>query len=137
MAPIGQQAPTTPAPAAKPSTDPAAARTLIEDTARRVLTKEAKALTRAAKKFTGKPADLRTWADTFYTAHIPLVVRTFTPALKAAGLDADPADYAKRHCAASVAAIAAGIDAGADALDLADEFTDIRPVEIVDSLLKG
>lgn len=136
MAPVGQQAPATP-PAAKPPTDPAAARTLIEDTARRVLTKESKALTRAAKKFAGKPADLRTWADQFYAAHAPLVVRTFAPALKAAGVDADPADYAKRHCAASLAAVTAGIDAGADALDIADEWTEIRPTEISDSLMKG
>jgi hypothetical protein len=110
-----------------------AVRSLIEDAARRVLTKEAKALTRAAKKHQGQ--ELQTWAERFYESHEELVARVFTAPLRAAGLTTDPTEYAKAHCAASVRAVTAGIDAGADALDLADEWTDIRPVEIVDLVI--
>lgn len=134
MTPVGQQ-PANPQPTApvKPAPDDTAARSLIEDAARRVLTKEAKALARAAKKHQGQ--ELRTWAERFYQSHEELVARVFTAPLKAAGLTTDPTEYAKAHCAASVRAVTASIDAGADALDLADEWNDIRPVEIVDSVI--
>lgn len=128
---VGVGAP-SPAPA-KP--DAAASRALVEDAARRCLTKESKALTRAAKKYQGKPAELRAWAETFYAAHAPLVVRVLSAPIKAAGIKAAPEDYAKTHVAESIRAITAGIDAGADVLDIADEWAEIRPAEIADHLL--
>jgi HK97 family phage portal protein len=128
--------PPSPDPVAPAPPDKSATRALIEDAARRVLTKESKALARAAKKYQGKPAELRQWADGFYAAHAPLVVRVMSAPLKAAGAVATPEDFAREHCAASVRAVAAAIDAGAGADDLADEWVDIRPGEIADSLMK-
>lgn len=130
MAPVNQP---TPAPEQKP--DGTAARSLIEDAARRLLTKESKALTRAAKKFAGKPTELRAWAETFYAGHAGLVARVLAPSIAAAGSDTTADDYARAHCAESIRAIAAGIDAGADVQDLADEWTDIRPGEVAAQLL--
>jgi HK97 family phage portal protein len=128
--------PTNPTPgngaAAEPQ--PTAARALIEDAARRILTKEAKAIARAAKKFSGKPSDLKGWADTFYAAHAGLVARTFAAPLAAAKLSVTSEEFAREHCAASIRAIVAVADAGTDAQDLADEFTDIRPSEIAQHL---
>jgi HK97 family phage portal protein len=131
------RAPLNMAPAAPaPKADDTAARSLIEDAARRVLTKEAKALVRAGKKLAGKPDELRAWADSFYTTHAPLVARVMTPVLKAAGLDTDANQYATDHCAQSIRAIAAAVEAGADVQDVADELTDIRPADVVDSLTR-
>lgn len=139
MAPVGKPGtvppPTPPAPPT-PAPDPAA-RSLIEDAARRVLTKESKALLRAAKKLAGKPAELRTWADQFYAQHAALVARVFAAPLTAAGSNAKPEDYAREHCAASVRAIVAAIEAGATVDDLTDEWLDIRTAEIADQLTKG
>lgn len=120
----------------EPEPDKTAARALIEDAARRVLTKEARALARAAKKFTGKPEELRAWADTFYAGHAGLVARTLAAPMQAAGITTTPDDYAKRHCETSTRTIVAGIDAGTDLADVADEFTDIRPHEVAAELTK-
>jgi hypothetical protein len=135
-APVGQPAPANAPPADPPAPDKSATRGLIEDAARRVLTKEGKALARAAKKCAGKPAELRAWADAFYAAHAPLVARVLAAPLKAAGATSSPEEYAREHCAASVRAVAATIDAGGSADDLTDEWVDIRPAEIADALLK-
>jgi len=137
MTQVGTQPTTTPAVAPPPVASSNATRTLIEEAARRVLTKESKALIRAAKKHAGKPDELRAWADTWYAAHEPLVARVFAGPLGAAGSTASPADYAREHCAASLRAITAAADGGADANDLTDEWTDIRPGDIADHLLKG
>jgi HK97 family phage portal protein len=132
MAPAG----TTPTPAPQPAQrELPDARPILEDAARRLLVKESKALTRAAKKCAGKPAELRQWAEQWYQTHETLVAKVMTPALRAAGID-NAADYAKRHVADSIRAITTIIEAGADAQDVADELVDIRPAEIVDSLLK-
>ncbi len=130
MMPVGAKR--EPAPPANPAP---ATRTLIEDTARRVLTKESKAVARAAKKYAGKPDEFRTWAETFYTTHAPLVTRAFTAPLRAAGLDTTADDYAKSHCAESVRALTSAVDAGAGLEDLADEWTDVRPGLVADQLL--
>jgi hypothetical protein len=108
----------------------ASARSLIEDAARRVLTKESKALTRAAKKLAGP--ELRAWAETFYGQHVELVARSFAAPMRAAGLMLDPTDYAKRHCEQSIRSIASA----SDPLDVADEFIDIRPNDICTELLE-
>lgn len=128
MAPVNGPAPTAPKP------DTTAARGLIEDAARRVLTKESKAITRAAKKLAGKPQELRQWADTWYAAHAPLVARSFATALKAAGLSTAADEYARAHCADSLRAVTAAIESGAAVDDLLDEWADIRPADIADKL---
>jgi HK97 family phage portal protein len=122
-----------PAPA-NPAPDKTAARSLIEDAARRLLVKEGKALTRAAKKFAGKPAELRQWAETWYAGHRALVARILAPAIRAAGLDTEPDEYAAEHCAESVRQITAAIEAAVTAEDISDEWEAIRPAQIVDSL---
>jgi HK97 family phage portal protein len=121
-------------PAPKPAPDKTAARSLIEDAARRLLVKEGKALTRAAKKFAGKPAELRQWAETWYAGHRALVARILAPAIRAAGLDTEPDEYAAEHCAESVRQISAAIEAAGTAEDISDEWEAIRPAQIVDSL---
>ena len=126
-APVGQQGPTT--------RDDNSTRSLIEDTARRLLTKESKALARAAKRLTGKPDELRAWVDDFYTKHIPLVVRTIAPALKVAGLEVTADAYAQRHCEDSKRSILETVKTGATVDDLTDEWTDIRPGDIATQLL--
>lgn len=110
---------------------------LIEDAAKRVLTKEGKALTRAAKKLAGKPNELRAWAETFYTTHAVLVASTFDAPLKAAGLKLGGEEYAKRHCAASIEEIEAAIAAESTADELAEEWGDTRPAAIAQELLQG
>jgi HK97 family phage portal protein len=119
-----------------PDDDPADSdsRALVEDAARRLLTKEAKALARAVKKHLGKPDELRKWAGEWYAAHEPLVIRVLTPTLKAAKAAGTPEAYAKEHCQESIRAIAALVDGGAD--DLIDEWETIRPAEIADALTK-
>lgn len=136
LTPVGQQpAPAPPTPATSPSTSPTAARALVEEAARRVLTKESKALTRAAKKYAGKPEELRAWAETFYTQHEPLVARVFAAPLTAAGSTINPADYAREHCAASLRSVTEAAGGGADTNDICDEWIDIRPAIVADHLL--
>jgi HK97 family phage portal protein len=142
MAPIGSPAATggklisAPTPPVQDDTAPAG-RSLIEDAARRLLTKETKALTRAAKKFTGKPQEFRQWADGWYATHQALVARVVTTPLKAARLTVAADEYARTHCAESIRAITATIDAGAGVDDLVDEWETIRPSEIADHLTIG
>ena len=127
MAPIGSSTGN-----AAPADNQNAGRAILEDAAKRVLAKEAKALLRASKKLAGP--ELKTWADEFYTRHAQLVARVFAAPMKAAGLDnSDPAEYAARHCQASLQAIVSAIDLQ----DVADEWETIRAVEIVNELLKS
>jgi HK97 family phage portal protein len=137
MTPIGGGgALTAPTPPKSDVDDQApASRALIIDAAQRVLTKESKAFARAAKKFVGHPDELRAWADNFYTAHADLVTRAMTASFKAAAIGLAPTDYAKRHCADSIRAIGAAIDAGATADDVIDEWETTRPAEIADQVL--
>src|SRR5262249_16914654 len=125
------------APAALPAPTPPtqddtapAGRALIEDAAQPVLTKKGKAPAPPAKKYSGKPTEFRAWADQWYTAHEPLVARVLSPAMTAAGPNVTPEEYAKQHCADSVRAITAAVEAGAGFDDLVDEWSDIRPAEI-------
>ena len=133
-APAPITAPTPPSP--DPDDGARAARLLLEDAAKRLLTKEWKALTRAAKKFAGKPDELRAWADVWYATHQPLVARVLAPSIKAAGSAIAPDEYARTHCVESIRAITAAIAAGLTVEDLTDEWTDIRPSDIADQLLK-
>lgn len=81
--------------------DKNAARAILEDTLRRVLTKESKALVRAAKRHKDDPAEFRRAAATFYDSHAELVARTVGAPFKAAGVTVDPKTYAERHVAES------------------------------------
>jgi HK97 family phage portal protein len=143
MVPVGDTKPgqlTAPPPSATSADaqgdDSRAARALIEDAARRVLTKESKAIARASKKHAAKPQEFRAWADSWYAQHQLLVARVVAPALKAAKSATTPDDYARTHCADSIRAITAAMDAGAGLDDVVDEFTDIRPAEVAELLLK-
>lgn len=118
----------TPAPA-----DPNAARAVVEDAVRRVLTKERLAIAKAAKKHHGQPEQFRAWADEWYDRHQPLVCRTVAAPFKAAGLAGTEADYAKRHCEQSLAAAVAAFEAGM-VDDLVDELDAIRPGEVAHEL---
>jgi HK97 family phage portal protein len=135
MAPSGGPVATPPTPASKPA-DSNAARSLVEDAARRVLTKEVKAMTRAAKKYAGKPEELRSWADEFYGKHEGLVARVFAAPLKAAGVTTTPEQYAKDHCAESVRSLADAVATSIAADVLADEWESIRPGDIANHLIK-
>lgn len=121
MVPIGQSQTAAP--------DETAARQILEDAARRVLAKEAKALLRASKKQVGP--ELKAWATDFYARHAALVARVFAAPMKAAGLNEDPAQYAARHCQASLQAIASA----ADPQDVADDWETVRPGDVVNELL--
>lgn len=141
MTPVGNSTPgklVAPTPPAQANDDDnaRAARTLIEDATRRVLTKESKALTRAAKKHAAKPDELRAWAEAWYAQHQPLVARVVAPALTAAKLSMKPEDFARTHCEESIRAITAAADAGAGLDDVTDEWETIRPAEVAEQLLK-
>lgn len=115
--------------------DPAAARELVIATANRVLTKEARAIQRAAKKFEGKPQELRAWAEAFYRDHEPLVAQTFAPALKTIGGSITDADYARQHCQISLAAVIDAIDGKATEAELIEQLEQERPQTIADQLI--
>lgn len=118
----------TPAPTpAMPSPMPMAQRSLIEGAARRLLTKESKAIQRAMKQHQAKPEEFRAWLDNFYTSHEQLVSLTLGTVA--------PADYAKRHCQASKLEIVNMI--GRPLAEITDTLTDwpeLRAAEIADSL---
>ncbi|MGE5611155.1 MAG: phage portal protein [Bacillota bacterium] len=110
-----------------------AARGLVEDVARRAITKEIRALQRAQKKYQGKPDELRAWATTWYATHEALIARSFAPVLRTLACTTTPADYAKAHCAESMRAIVTALDGKASVDDLIDDFED-RPAVIADEL---
>lgn len=138
MAPQGPQggAAATPAKTDSSATDPAV-RSLIGEAVTRVLTKEVKALTRAAKKHAGKPEELRTWATTFYATHESLVARAVTASFRTAGVKDSPHEYAKWHCTESLRTIVGVIEGRTAVEDLIDDIETIRPGEIVDSIFGG
>jgi len=110
----------------------AAARMLIEDAARRILTKESRALQRALKKHANDPAEFRkAWAG-FYLTHLDLVARTLAAPLKAAGLATDPMEIAKQHVTESTRRLVEGVTA-----DDLEEWPEVRAAEIADELLNG
>jgi HK97 family phage portal protein len=116
----------------KPQPDKAAARALIEDAARRVLTKEAKALARLHKKHHVNPTEFRqAWAG-FYRTHIPLVARVMAVALQAAGLSITPDDYAAQHVTESTRQLEQGFT-----IEQLEDWPDVRAAEIADSLTRG
>jgi HK97 family phage portal protein len=129
MAPPGAAAPAKQPPAANP-----AARSLIEDAARRLLTKESKALARSAKKHAGKPDEFGAWADDFYSRHRELVAATVTAPFAAAAVPTTPDDYAARHCDESRAAAIAAFAAGTTD-DLTDTWEAMRPHDVAEQLL--
>jgi len=57
--------------------DDAQTRRLLEATSRRLVTKETKAIQRAAKKFAGKTAEFDAWAREFYAEHRELILDSF------------------------------------------------------------
>ncbi|HEV2294084.1 MAG TPA: phage portal protein [Tepidisphaeraceae bacterium] len=138
MQPVNGQLPPAPTPTPAPTPakpDPAATRALLSDVAHRVLTKERNALHRAAKKHAAKPDELRAWAEMFYRSHAGLVARVFTAPIKTAGITTTPEDYASQHCADSLRAIVAIVEAGGTFDDLGDEWDAIRPHEIAQHLI--
>lgn len=121
-------------PAPKPAPDRLAARSLIEDAAGRLLTKEAKAAARAIKKHAGNPAELRSWAETWFAGHKTLVTKVIAPAIRAAGLDTAPDEYAAHHCAESIRHLLAAVEAGT-AEEILDD-TIIRSADLADWLIE-
>lgn len=110
-------------------------RALIEDAARRVLMKEVKAVTRAAKKYAGKSEEFRAWAQDWYATHETRVAGVFVAPIKAAGGKLTAANYAKRHCDFSLRSLTNAITAGT-VDDLTDDFETIRPGDIVGEILE-
>jgi HK97 family phage portal protein len=104
----------------------AAARSLVESTVKRFVTKEAKAVQRAAKKYEGQPAELRAWAAAFYRDH--------RPAIKVAGLALDVTDIANRHCADGAKLIGSAIDQKLSADELVQDVEE-RAAELTDNIL--
>lgn len=125
--------PTKPGAQPPPAANPAA-RSLIEDAARRLLTKEAKALARAAKKHAAKPDEFRAWADDFYARHRGLVAATLTTPFAVAAVTIATDDYAARHCDESRAAAVEAFAAGATD-DLSDTWEAMRPHDVAEQLL--
>lgn len=123
----------TPEPEQKPDTT--AARSLIEDAARRLLAKEGKAVQRAAKKHAANPEAFRSWATDFYRRHSDLVARTVSVPFRAAGVTVPETDYASRHCEESRTAIVAAFEAGT-VDDVLDDFETIRPHDIARRLFE-
>lgn len=113
-----------------------ASRGLLESTVKRFVTKEAKAIQRAAKKYEGQPAELRAWAATFYRDHETLVADALVPVLKAAGLTVDARSAASRHCSAGATRIGSAIDQKLSADELVADVED-RAAELVDELTTG
>lgn len=128
MTPVGQQ----PTPAPTPQPDPSATRALLDATVKRFVTKEAKAVQRAAGK--RNTDELRAWAATFYAEHEQLVADALAPAVKAAALNVDPADVAKRHCAGAIRLIDSAIKQKLVADELVEDI-EARSTELVDELL--
>jgi len=64
-------------------------RVLFLDAAGRVARKEARAVSRAQKKFAGDPAGLEAWAEKFYVEHRAYLVETFAPLMSVCGGDMD------------------------------------------------
>lgn len=131
MAPVGKPG-TLPAPTPTPGPDPSATRALLVVTVKRFVTKEAKAVQRAAAKRDGD--QLRTWAATFYAEHEQLVADALTPALRAAGLTFDPVKLAKRHCDGGVSLIDSAIKQKLEAGELVEDVEG-RAADLVDYLL--
>jgi len=124
-----------PEPERKP--DPSASRAIVEEAARRCLTKEAKALARAAKKLAGKPQELRAWVDQFYAQHHALVARTFAAPLRALGQPIEAVErYARQHCDESIRAIVGAIQT--DTLDdVIEDFEGERATDIANQFVEG
>ncbi len=99
---------------------------ILEDAARRLLTKEAKALTRAAKKHAGQPEAFKQWAEAFYARHQALAARTLSVPLSAAASPVKPEDAARDYCAQALTD-ACGAFASGLIDDLADELDALRP----------
>jgi HK97 family phage portal protein len=128
MAPVGKPGALPP----KLGPDPAATRALLTAIVQRFVTKEAKAVQRAATK---RDTDqLRSWAATFYADHQQLVTEALTPALRAAGLTIDPAKLAKRHCDGGVNLIDAAIRQKLEAPELVEDVEG-RATDLVDYIM--
>lgn len=110
-----------------------AARGLVEDAARRAVTREIRAIQRAAKKHAGKPDELRAWATEFYRDHEPIVAKTMAAPLAAVGSNTTADAFAKQHCQDSLRAITEAIDNKTPVVDLLADFED-RPEAIADQL---
>lgn len=133
MAPVGKPG-TLPAPQPepKPGPDPAATRALLLAIVQRFVTKEAKAVQRAAAK--RDTDELRAWAETFYADHAELVAEVLTPALRAAGLTIDPAKLAMRHCDGGVRLIESAVKQKLEAGELVEDVEG-RAADLVDYIL--
>jgi hypothetical protein len=116
----------------QPPANPAA-RSLIEDTARRYLTKEIRAVQRAAKKHAGKADEFRTWAADFYGKHRALVAGAVAVPFTTAGITADADEYAIKHCDEQRAAIIDAFDAG-NIDDQLDTWEAMKPHDIAENL---
>jgi HK97 family phage portal protein len=112
----------------------AAARSLLEDTARRYLMKEIRAIQRAAKKNAGKPDEFRAWAADFYAKHKALVAGTVAAPFSAASIDAQPDEYANQHCEENRAAIIDAFTTG-NIDDVLETWEAMRPHDIAAQLL--
>lgn len=116
MAPIGGLGLHAPVP--MPEND----KRFIEQTARRLLTKEAKAVERSAKKCEGKPDAFATWLDEWYERHESFVVSELA--------DAFTGEFAAEHCERSRSEALAAFAAG-DIAGLCARWISERPKEVI------
>jgi HK97 family phage portal protein len=117
----------------QPPANPAA-RSLMEDTAKRLLTKEIRAIQRAAKKHAGSAEQFGQWAGEFYTKHRQLVAGAVAAPFSAAGITATADEYATRHCDENRAAAIDAFESG-NMDDLLDTWEAMRPHDIAENLL--
>jgi hypothetical protein len=107
----------------------AVAHELVTDAARRLVTKEARSIERAAKKFQGKPDEFRSWADQFYAEHRTLTVQAMAVSLKASGTSTTPEQYATRYCTGHLELLKRALTEEWTAEQLVD-WIESRPAEL-------
>jgi HK97 family phage portal protein len=119
----------TPDPVAKPD----ATRNFVLATVKRFVTKEAKAIQRAANK--RNTDDLRSWAVTFYDDHKKLVADTLAPVIDAADLNLDAGTVAERHCKTGLQLVESSIKQILTAEELVEDI-EARSEQLTDDILK-
>lgn len=114
---------------------------VLVDAARRILTKETKAIERAAKKHNGDDEAFRSWIEEFYGDHKEHVAEVMGPSLTAlAGEENAVAtldNFAATHCEESKRALANAVGSGEKLQAILNEWMEHRVLQISNTLLEA
>ncbi len=118
-------------------------RPIVEDAARRVLTKEVNALDRAVKKHLIDAHDLdgfRAWATEFYAGHEKIVRQSFTPVASSMEMKGDELNkMTADHCATSLRDLAFALwqaDPYAAVIEVVERWEGERPGHIAQEFME-